>query len=51
MVAGEEKTAERMLSVFALHSDRLDPLDIFGGKRELFSLKVFFHMLRARRAG
>ena len=35
----------------ALHSDRLDPLDVFGGKRELFSLKVFFHMLRARRAG
>ena len=35
----------------ALHTDRLNPLDVFGGECELFSLEVFFHMLWVRGAG
>ena len=33
-----------------LHSNRFDHLHIFSGECELFSVKVVFHMLRARRA-
>jgi hypothetical protein len=37
--------------VFFLQGDGFDPLDFFGGERELFGPEVFFHMLWARGSG
>ena len=34
-----------------LHPDRFDHLHVFGGEGELFSLEIFFHMLRVRSTG
>jgi hypothetical protein len=36
---------------FSLQRDCFNPLDFFGGEREVFGLEVLFHMLLARGSG
>src|SRR5438874_1969655 len=51
-LSGQEKRARSKVFVsMTLHPDCLDPLDVFGGKCELFSLEIFFHMLRVGSTG
>src|SRR5690349_5005697 len=50
----QEKIKEarsKVKSGASLHPDYFDALDVFGGKCELFGLKIFFHMLRVRGTG